>query len=219
MAGKLTWLFPSVKKKPKKEETASSPEVKKAESAETNEEEGRQKTGGQNKGKKPARRKKKSLAEAILALVIKVAIIAVVVVLLVTVVGGVFICHTSDMYPSLRDGDLVITFRLGGYRSGDIVAYRYDGETYFGRIIGEPGDEVIIDKEGNFTVNGLAPYEMIFYETKARDSDSMKFPYIVQEGEYFILADEREQALDSRNFGPVEQLMGKVVLVIRRRGF
>lgn len=201
-----------MKKKPKQEEaTEENPEQK--------EEEGQKKTDAQNKKKKPARRKKKSLAEAVLALVIKVAIIAVVVVLLVTVVGGVFICHTSDMYPSMRDGDLVFTFRLGGYRSGDVVAYRYDGETYFGRIIGEPGDEVIIDKDGNFTVNGLTPYETIFYETKVRDSDTMKFPYIVQDGEYFILADEREQALDSRNFGPVTELMGKVVLTVRRRGF
>lgn len=170
--------------------------------------------------KKPVRkRKKKTLKEAVLLLGIKVLVIAAVVFLLVTVVGGVFICHTSDMFPSLRDGDLVLTFRLGGYHSGDIVAYEQDGETFFGRIIGEKGDRISIGKSGEYTVNGIAPYETVFYDTVSRESDTMQYPYTVAEGEYFVLADAREQALDSRNFGPVRKLMGKVILVIRRRGF
>ena len=164
-------------------------------------------------------RRKRSLKERAIRLLIEIGIIALVIWLLVTKIGGVFICHTSDMYPSLRDGDLAITFRLGKLHSGDIVAYDMDGTTCFGRIVGEPGDEIFIGEEGEYTVNGTRPYETIFYDTRARESDSMTYPYTIREGEWFVLADAREQGLDSRNFGPVTKLKGKVVLQLRRRGF
>ena len=165
----------------------------------------------------PAR--KQSVARALAKLLVKIGVIAAIVAVLVTVVGGVFICHTNDMYPSLRDGDLAITFRLGEYRTGDIVAYEQGDNTLFGRIVGEPGDIVNIDTDGNYTINGIAPYETIYYKTALRESDTMIFPYTIREGEYFILADAREDGLDSRNIGPVTTLKGKVVLQLRRRGF
>ena len=180
------------------------------------------KSSEKKKGRKqplPRKRKKRTLKQRVIALVIKLGIIVLVVWILLTYVGGVFICHTSDMYPSLRDGDLVITYRLGPYKSGDIVAYDYQGKIFFGRVVGEPGDEIFMDESGTFTVNGLMPYETIYYTTQVRDSDSMTFPYTVREGEYFVLADAREQGIDSRNFGPVTDMKGKVVLQIRRRGF
>ena len=177
---------------------------------------------GKKKRKKappPKKRRKRTLKQRFIALLIKIGVIAAAVWILVTYVGGVFICHTSDMFPALRDGDLVITYRLGEYHSGDVVVYQYGDKIFYGRIVGEPGDEIYMDESGTFTVNGLAPYETIYYTTKVRDSDNMTFPYTVRQGEYFVLSDAREQGLDSRNFGPVTDLKGRAVLQIRRRGF
>ncbi len=171
-------------------------------------------------GKKPVRKRKKlTLKQRVINLVFKIGIIAALIWFLLTFVGGVFIVHTSDMYPALRDGDLEITFKLGQYKSGDIIAYKYDDTTCFGRIVGEPGDEIIIDEDGTYTVNGIRPYETIFYDTTLRASDSWTFPYTIQSDEYFVLADAREQGFDSRDTGPVTEPLGKVVLMLRRRGF
>ena len=173
----------------------------------------------EQKTERPAKRPPMTLGQRFLRLLIRVAVLAAVITVLVTVVGGVFICHTSDMYPAMRDGDLAITFRLGTIHSTDIVAYDYDGKTCFGRVVGEPGDEIYIDETGEYTVNGTHPYETIFYETKVRESDRMTYPYTIAEGEYFVLADARDQGMDSRSIGPVTELKGKVVLLLRRRGF
>jgi signal peptidase I len=182
---------------------------------------GKKKTGSgkRKKAPPPKKRRKRTLGQRVAALLIKIGVVAAVIWILINWVGGVFICHTSDMYPSLRDGDLVITYRLGEYKNGDIVAYDYNGQIFFGRVIGEPGDEIFLDEAGTFTLNGMTPYETIYYTTQLRDSDSMSFPYTVKEGEYFVLCDAREQGIDSRNFGPVTDLKGRVVLQIRRRGF
>lgn len=170
--------------------------------------------------KKGGKKKKEiTLKDRIRHLVIRIAVIGIVVWLLTNVIGGVSICHTNDMYPSLRDGDLVITYRLGTYRSGDIVVYSYEGKDCYGRIVGEPGDEIFIDESGVYTVNGLRPYETIYYDTKTRESDTMQYPYTIGEQEYFVLVDAREDGFDSRNIGPIKELKGKVVLQLRRRGF
>ena len=169
--------------------------------------------------KEPKKRRKLTVGQAFARLLIKAAVVVAVTVLLVTVVGGVFICHTNDMYPAVRDGDLVITYRLGKCHTGDIIAYKHDGDTLFGRIVAEPGDEIYMDGDGNYTVNGTMPYETIFYETKAREMSPVTYPLTVREGEFFLLVDAREEGLDSRAIGPATETMGKVVLLIRRRGF
>lgn len=165
------------------------------------------------------KKRRPSVLRTLVRFLVKAGSLALIVWLLLTYVGGVYLCHTSDMYPALRDGDLLITFKLGEYHSGDVVVYEHDGAVCFGRIIGEPTDVIVIDGEGEFTVNGNRPYETIFYSTTVRESDIMTYPYTVKEGEFFVLADARELGADSRNFGPVTGLKGKVVLQLRRRGF
>lgn len=72
---------------------------------------------------------------------------------------------------------------------------------YIKRVIGIPGDEINIEY-GNVCVNGEKldePY--IKGETNSRD---IKFPLIVGENEIFVLGDNREVSLDSRNFGTIK---------------
>ncbi|MBO5564245.1 MAG: signal peptidase I [Lachnospiraceae bacterium] len=163
-------------------------------------------------------RRRRSLRDQILRLVIKVAFIAALVFVLTQIVGGVFVAHDNNMYPAVRDGDLCITYRLGGYYNGDIVAFERDGMTTFGRVVAIAGDTIDFPAEGGYTVNGLNPYEVVFYQTLPQDP-VITYPYTVGEGEVFLLCDQREEAVDSRSFGPVSELKGKVVLQLRRRGF
>ena len=47
---------------------------------------------------------------------------------------------------------------------------------------------------------------------------SVDYPVRLQENEYFVLGDNRDHSLDSREYGPVtsEQIMGKVLITFRR---
>ncbi|MBQ6148557.1 MAG: signal peptidase I [Oscillospiraceae bacterium] len=154
----------------------------------------------------------------LIRLLVKINLILATIAVLLFVVGGVFVVHDNDMYPSVRDGDLLITYRLGKYYTSDVVVYEAEGKIHFGRVVAIAGDVVDIS-DGVYTVNGFAPYETVYYETKAVEGGKAVFPYTVKEGEVFILADYREQGKDSRLFGAIRDLKGKVVLQLRRRGF
>ena len=162
---------------------------------------------------------KKKTSKALVRLLAKIFIIAMVATVLLTVIGGLFISHDNNMFPGVGDGDLAITYRLGAYHTGDIVVYEMDGKNHFGRVVATAGDTVDINEDGQYKVNGMVPYETIYFETKPAESSIITYPYTVKEGEVFILNDFRDNDSDSRLFGSLSHLKGKVVLLIRRRGF
>ena len=171
-----------------------------------------------NKQEKQKTEKQKAI-RALVKLLIKIAALAVIGAIVLTFVGGLFVSHDNNMFPAIGDGDLAITYRLGGYYRNDIVVYEEGGKNHFGRVIAVAGDVVEISEEGGLKVNGLVPYETIYFDTRPNESSNITYPYTVKEGEVFILNDFRDNDSDSRLFGSLSQLKGKVVLLIRRRGF
>ncbi|MBQ7245358.1 MAG: signal peptidase I [Firmicutes bacterium] len=174
------------------------------------------------KEKKPKKQltEKQKTVRALRRLITKIVIVAAAAAILLTWVGSVAVCHDNNMFPAVRDGDLIITYKLGGYYNDDIVLYNMGGIRRIGRVVAIPGDVVDIDDNGGFyTLNGTMPYETIYFATRKAKDSTVSFPYTVQEGEVFIFNDMRDDTYDSRMFGGVSELEGKVVLLIRRRGF
>ena len=127
----------------------------------------------------------------------------------------------NHMYPAVRDGDLCMTFKLEQIIQNDIVEYTTPtGEKRLGRMIGLPGDKIEINEEGMMLINGYQPSEEIFYPTSIEGA-KIRFPYTVPENSYFILNDFRSDIQDSRVYGGIssQDINGKVIFVIRRRGF
>ncbi len=125
----------------------------------------------------------------------------------------------SDMFPAVKDGDLVIGFRLQGeYVKNDVVVYTAQGTAHIGRIAARAGDVVTLDDSGTLLVNGTAQSGEILYPTYP--GEALTYPYSVPQGQVFILGDYRTQAQDSRSFGPVPltQIQAKVITILRRRG-
>ena len=157
----------------------------------------------------------------LLRFLLKLAIIAAASWALLTFVLGVFVCHSNDMFPAVRDGDLVITWRLQKAEKDSIAAYRYQGKRYFGRIVATAGDVVDIGGENGYTINGMTPNETIYYETRLPEESQVLYPYTVQEGEIFVLSDLRSNMRDSREFGPIplKDTDGCLALLMRRRSW
>lgn len=172
---------------------------------------------GSEKGKKKGR--KRSLKKSVAFLLLKLFAIFLVIWLLLIFVFGVFRLRGNSMYPSLRDGDLCITYRLDAYRSGDVVAYRIDGELHFGRIIAIAGDTIDGDEQG-LLINGSRPGEDVFYPTQIFDTN-LPLPCTLGDGEFAVLNDYRSDLNDSRTYGLIakDALEGKVIFIFRRRGF
>lgn len=134
-------------------------------------------------------------------------------VFLITQVNG------NTMFPAVKDGDLLIAFRLQQeYAKNDVVVYTADGETYIGRIVARATDVVTLDDSGKLLVNGTNQTGEILYPTYAKEG--LNYPYAVPEGQVFILGDYRTQTEDSRDFGAIsmENVKGKVITILRRRG-
>lgn len=164
------------------------------------------------------KKKKRSALSYALSLLLKIGLTAAAVWVLLTYVGGVYMCHNNSAYPMIKDGDLVLTYRLEPYRQGDVIVYMHDSEVHFGRIVAVAGDT--IDFSGDYvSVNGYGLYEDTVYPTSSAGA-AVDFPYTVQENCVFVLNDYRSDLSDSRTYGaiPVSDIQGKAVFVMRRRG-
>ena len=134
----------------------------------------------------------------------------------------------SSMLGTLKDGEVLFVWRAGYVfgqpQRGDIVICHYpktkDGgyldqknTCYVKRVIGLPGDTVSI-RQGTVYINGEALKES-YLETERIDSQSME-AVVLEEGEYFLMGDNRSDSTDSRRMGAVERgkILGKAVGVV-----
>jgi len=153
-------------------------------------------------------------------LIVRLLLIAVAGWVLFGYVFGVYVVAGMDMYPRLLDGDLVVTYRIRQeLRTGDVVVYQIDGVRHFGRVVARSGDTVNFNLDGQLLVNGEAQQEEVFFPT-TREGRPVPFPITLRKSQVFVLADNREQAKDGRDFGPLldSQVEGTVMAVLRIRG-
>ncbi|BDF35012.1 signal peptidase I [Lachnospiraceae bacterium] len=170
-------------------------------------------TGG-TKGAPPA-----SLAGDALRLLAKAALLCAAAALLLTFPYGVLQNRDRSMEPSIREGDLVFYFRLSRtYAAGDAVVVEYQGKEQVRRVVAASGDTVDLTEEG-LRINGSYQEEPGILGETRRYEDGMEFPATLQEGQVFVLGDSREDAVDSRVYGPVDvsDVCGKVMTILRRR--
>jgi signal peptidase I len=120
------------------------------------------------------------------------------------------------MEPSLFSGEYVIvsklSYRLGRPQRGDIIVFHFPRdpkEEYIKRVIGLPGDQVVIS-DGFVYVNGQRLDE-VYLRAKPNYSGNWTVP----EGQLFVLGDNRNNSSDSHNWGtvPMDYVVGKAVLV------
>ena len=122
----------------------------------------------------------------------------------------------GSMEPSLHDGEFVVINRLA-YRwndpqRGEIIVFRFplDPERRFiKRIIGLPGDTVTV-KAGQVLVNNLPLDEPYLADPPRYDGT-----WTVEEGQVFVLGDNRNNSSDSQNWGNLstDEIIGKAIIV------
>lgn len=154
------------------------------------------------------------------SLVIRLCVIAVAVWVVFTQIFLITQSEGQGMFPAIEDGDLILAYRLQDeYKKGDVVIYTANGKTCLGRVVAKQTDEIMLDTEsGNLIINGTNQGGEILYPTYAKEG--IEYPYKVPEGCLFVLGDYRTQTKDSRDFGPVplDNIQGKVITIVRRRG-
>jgi signal peptidase I len=156
---------------------------------------------------------------AIAAFLTKLAVVCLALWFIFTFVFGIRQMHGESMYPKLRDGDLILYYRLQqDYNIGDVVVCEADNLSRIARIVAQGGDVVEVNEDGELLVNGNVQAEEIFYVTEPEPA-GVDYPYTVPENSYFLLCDFRTAGVDSRYYGAVSQsdFDGKVITLLRRR--
>lgn len=156
-----------------------------------------------------ARRKKKnrvgSVMRELLGWLFYILIIIGLTYLIITYVGQRTRVSGSSMETTLSDGDNLIvdklSYRFQEPKRFDIVVfpYKYEENTYYiKRIIGLPGDTVQV-KDGYIYINGELLESDIYGAEVMIEAGTAGEPITLGEDEYFVLGDNRNHSLDSRD--------------------
>ena len=152
----------------------------------------------------------KILRSTIYALIIVAAVVALIATLFMPVIQ----ISGSSMTPNLEEGQIVVTLKNVEIKNKNIIAYYHGNKILVKRVIAGPGSYVTIDEDGNIYVDNLQLYEPYIKNKQLGDTD-IEFPYQVPDGHYFVLSDDRENLIDSRNseIGCVakEDIIGKLM--------
>lgn len=155
-------------------------------------------------------RKYKKVLKSTLSSLIVVAAIAV---LIATLALPVLQIQGSSMEPTLNDEEIVVLLKTSKLTRGQLCCFSYQNKLLIKRIVGIPGDSIIIDTEGYVYVNGDKLDEPYVIDRAYGECD-IEFPFNVTDNHYFILGDHRSTSIDSRSsvVGLVssEQVVGRI---------
>jgi signal peptidase I len=151
-----------------------------------------------------------TMRSTIFTLVVVAAIAILVAVLLMPVLR----IYGRSMNDTLDEGDIVVSVKTGTFETGDVIAFYYNNKILVKRVIGQSGDWIDIDTDGNVYVNNVLVEEP-FLKEKAFGDCNITLPYQVPDERIFVMGDNRVSSVDSRNtaVGCVaeEQVVGKIV--------
>lgn len=123
----------------------------------------------------------------------------------------------DSMTPTLNDGDVLLTCNTDSVTYGDLCCVSWQNKMLLKRVIGMPGDTIIIEEDGSVYVNDALLDEPYVLEKSLGQCD-IQFPFKVPDQQIFILGDNRSRSADSRSadIGCIsrEQIVGKVLIRI-----
>lgn len=132
-----------------------------------------------------------------------------------SVVGG------SSMDPTLKDGDIVVYFRMvHNYERGDVVAMRVPSGDFYIKRVAATGGQTVDIYDGKLHLDGAEVPDGHANGVTEEETGAVIYPYKVRDGNVFVLGDNRAVSKDSRMFGEVNlrQIKGRVFLMINKEG-
>ena len=144
--------------------------------------------------------------------VMEYVIIILAVLLIRTFVATPIRVSGDSMYPTLKDGNIMILNKIGyevdGLERFDIVVIKYHDKYLIKRVIGFPGDNIKY-KDNKLYINDE------YVEEPFLEDDVVTWDFemvgTVPEDSYFVMGDNRVVSMDSRDLGTFKKsrIIGK----------
>lgn len=155
-------------------------------------------------------RYKSTLRSTVFALVTASAVA----VLVATLFLPVLQIYGSSMYPTLQEGQIVVSVKADDLKAGDVVAFYYGNKVLIKRYIAGPGTWINILEDGTVYLDDEL-LEEPYLTAKHFGISDLEYPYQVPEDTYFLMGDEREISVDSRHSSvgciSEEEIVGKII--------
>lgn len=141
-----------------------------------------------------------------------------------------FIVDGASMLPTLIDDEYLLaekfSYLTGDPKRGDIIIFKYPknpANSYIKRIIGLPGETVeiednqVIIKDSKNTDGVVLNETYLSSGTETLSPNQKKITLTLDNGEYFVMGDNREHSSDSREWGimPEENIVARAWLTIK----
>jgi signal peptidase I len=133
----------------------------------------------------------------------------------VNTMTGRFRIEGQSMEPTLHEGEYVLVNKLAYYLNeperGDIIVMHHSAERDFiKRIVGLPGDQIVINEDRQVLVNGVQ-----LREPYLNGPPPSTGSWTVPEDAYFVMGDNRPNSSDSRAWGFLDsdQIAGKAAAI------
>ena len=128
-------------------------------------------------------------------------------------VGTVYQIESASMQPNFRQGDSITVIPLDEQplQRGELIVFqnpRFRAETHLKRIIGLPGETVVMAGAAIWIDGGRLDESYAIVPAPAGQT----YDITLQAGEYFVLGDDRPNSHDSRRMGPIQAdlIVGRV---------
>lgn len=124
----------------------------------------------------------------------------------------------DSMEPTIANGSLLwVDTRYPGQiplRTGDVIEFRHGGDNYIKRVVAMPGDELLMIRTESASAILIPGWQVIpAIELCRNHADAKLERLIVEEGQLYVVGDNRVASFDSRDFGAINTatVIGKVL--------
>ncbi len=166
------------------------------------------------------REKRKKLIKDVIDLARFTLIVLIIVIPIRMFIAQPFIVNGQSMMPTFENGDYLIvdevSYRARDPKRGEVIIFRLPsnhGRFLIKRVIGLPGETVIISG-GKITIHKKDGETIQLDEDYLNGNFSSYGTWELQDNEYFVMGDNRNNSSDSRSWGVLDRdlIVGKTFL-------